>query len=66
MKESQENGRSVSGSNDIFVEALGTPEYSGQVRAKGKHHTPHQYFNSVVDRAIKDFIVASKEEQRNF
>ena len=66
MKESQENGRSVSGSNDILVEALGTLEYSGRVRAKGKHHTPRQYFNSVVDRAIKDFIVASKEEQRNF
>ena len=66
MKESQENGRSVNGSNDILVEALGTPKYSGRVRAKGKHHTPHQYFNSVVDRAIKDFIVASKEEQRNF
>ena len=50
----------------MLVEALGTPEYSGRVRAKGKHHTPRQYFNSVVDRAIKDFIAASKEEQRNF
>ena len=48
MKESEENGRSVNGSNDILVEALGTPEYSDRVRAKGKHHTPHQYFNSVV------------------
>ena len=65
MKESQENGRSVSGSNDILVEELGTPKYRGWVRAKGKHHTPHQYFNSVVDRAIRDFIAASKEEQRN-
>ena len=65
MKESQENGRSVSGSNDILVEPLGTPEYSGRVRAKGKHHSPCQYFNSVVDRAIRDFIAASKEEQRN-
>ena len=64
MKESQENGRSVSGSNDILVEPLGTPEYSGRVRA-GKHHSPRQYFNSVVDRAIRDFIAASKEEQRN-
>ncbi|KAL6326223.1 hypothetical protein AAG906_001618 [Vitis piasezkii] len=35
LKESQENGRSVSGSNDILVEALGTLEYSGRVRAKG-------------------------------
>ncbi|RVW95087.1 hypothetical protein CK203_025580 [Vitis vinifera] len=66
LKESQENGRSVSGSNDILVEALGTPEYSGRVRAKGKHYTPHQYFNSVADRAIRDFIAASKEEQRIF
>nr|CAN83829.1 hypothetical protein VITISV_038975 [Vitis vinifera] len=65
LKESQENGRSVSGSNDILVEALGTLEYSGRVRAKGKHHSPRQYFNSVVDRAIRDFIAASKEEQRN-
>ena len=63
MKESQENGRSVSGSNDILVEALGTLEYSGRVRAKGKHYTPRQYFNSVADRAVRDFIAASKEEQ---
>ena len=40
MKESEENGRTVNGSNDILVEALGTHEYSGRVRAKGKHHTP--------------------------
>ena len=45
---------------------MGTPEYSGRVRAKGKHHTPRQYFNSVVDHAIKDFITTSKEEQINF
>ena len=64
MKKSQENGRSVSGSNDILVEPLGTPEYSGRVRA-GKHHSPRQYFNSVVDRVVRDFIAASKEEQRN-
>ncbi|KAL6348548.1 hypothetical protein AAG906_013168 [Vitis piasezkii] len=66
LKESQENGRSVSGSNDILVEALGTPEYSGRVRAKGKHYTPRQYFNSAADRAVRDFIAASKEEQRIF
>ena len=66
MKESQENGRSVNWSNEILVEALGTPKYSGWVRAKGKHHTPRQYFNSVVDHAIRDFIAASKEEQINF
>ena len=66
MKESEENGRSVNGSNDILVEALGTPEYSGRVRAKGKHYTPRQYFNSAADRAVRDFIAASKEEQRIF
>ncbi|RVW36757.1 hypothetical protein CK203_101553 [Vitis vinifera] len=66
LKESQENGRSVSGNNYILVEALGTPEYSGRVRAKGKHYTPRQYFNSAADRAVRDFIAASKEEQRIF
>ncbi|RVW37618.1 PH, RCC1 and FYVE domains-containing protein 1 [Vitis vinifera] len=66
LKESQENGRSVSGSNDILVEALGTPEYSGRVRAKGKHYTPRQYFNSAANCAIRDFIATSKEEQRIF
>ncbi|KAL6329281.1 hypothetical protein AAG906_015485 [Vitis piasezkii] len=55
LKESQENGRSVSGSNDILVEALGTPEYSGRVRAKGS--TTHLANIS---------IQTSKEEQRIF
>ena len=62
MKESEENGRSVNGSNDILVEALGTPKYSGRVRAKGKYHTPHQYFNIAADRAVRDFIATSQEE----
>ena len=66
MKESQENDRSVNGSNDILVETLGIPKYSGRVRAKGKHHTPRQYFNSVVDHGVRDFIATSKEEQINF
>ena len=48
------------------MDALGTPEYSGRIRAKGKYYTPHQYFNNTADRAIKDFIVASKKEQRKF
>ncbi|RVW89704.1 hypothetical protein CK203_047223 [Vitis vinifera] len=64
LKESQENGRSVSGSNDILVEALVSD--SGRVRAKGKHYTPRQYFNSAANRAVRDFIAASKEEQRIF
>ena len=42
LKESRESGRIFSGNNDILTEALGTPEYSGRVRAKGKHYTPHQ------------------------
>ncbi|RVX02468.1 hypothetical protein CK203_031127 [Vitis vinifera] len=66
LKESEENGRSVNGSNDILVEALGTPEYSGRVRAKGKHHTPRQYFNTTTDCAVRDFIATSQEEQRSF
>ena len=45
---------------------MGTLEYSGQVRAKGKHHTPHQYFNTAADRAVRDFIATSQEEQRRF
>ncbi|XP_034690497.1 uncharacterized protein LOC117918080 [Vitis riparia] len=65
-KISKENGKSVNGSNDILVEALGTPEYSGRVRAKGKHHTPRQYFNTAVDRAVRDFIATSQEKQRRF
>ena len=49
MKESQESDISYSGSNDILAQALGTPEYTGCVRAKGKHYTPRQYFNSMSD-----------------
>ncbi|RVW78576.1 hypothetical protein CK203_049758 [Vitis vinifera] len=48
MKESQESGISYSGSNDILSQALGTPEYTGRVRAKGKHYTPGRYFNRVA------------------
>lgn len=66
MKEPQGDGIIVSGENDILSEALGTPEYSGRVRGKGKHHTPCQYFNNVADRALRDFIAISKEEQRKF
>ena len=62
MKEFEEKGRSVNGSNDILVEALGTLEYSGRGRAKGKHHTPHQYFDTATDRAVRDFIATSQEE----
>ena len=49
MKESQESDISYSGSNDILAQALGTPEYTGCVRATGKHYTPRQYFNSMSD-----------------
>ena len=50
MKESQESGISYNGSNDIIVQALGTPKYTGRVRAKRKHYTPQQYFNSMSKR----------------
>ncbi|KAL6349880.1 hypothetical protein AAG906_001767 [Vitis piasezkii] len=50
MKESQDNGISYSGSNDILSQALGTPEYLGRVRAKGKHYTG-RYFN-IVEKPI--------------
>ena len=39
LQQSQESSLSFNG-NDILIEALGTPEYSGRVRAKGKHYTP--------------------------
>ena len=48
------------------MEALGTPEYNGRVRAKRKQYTPRQDFNSAADRAVRDFIAAYKEEQRIF
>ena len=66
MKESEKNGRSVNGSNDILVEALGTLEYSGRVRAKGKHHTPRQYFNTAADRVVRDFIATSQKNREYF
>ena len=66
MKDSQETGQSYYGSDDILTQALGTPEYSGRVRGKGKHYTHRQYFHTVVDRAMQDFVRASKERQAQF
>ena len=66
MKELQGNGLIVSRDNNILIEALGALEYSGRVRGKGKHHTPHQYFNNVAYRALRDFIATSEEEQRKY
>ncbi|RVW75827.1 hypothetical protein CK203_055115 [Vitis vinifera] len=66
MKESQESGISYSGSNDILSQALGTPEYTGRVRAKGKHYTPGQYFNSMSERVVRDFLKATQERQVKF
>ncbi|RVW93716.1 hypothetical protein CK203_043419 [Vitis vinifera] len=65
LKEFEEKGRSVNGSNDILVEALGTPEYSGRVRAKGKHHTPRQYFNTAADRVVRkcELAMGTKENK---
>ena len=66
MKDSQETGQSYYGSDDILTQALGTPEYSGRVRGKGKHYTHRQYFHTVVDHAMQDFVRASKERQAQF
>ena len=66
LKESQESGRIFSGNNDILTEALGTPEYSGRVRAKGKHYTPHQYFHSMANSAMREFVKESQERQSKF
>ena len=66
MKDSQETGRSYYGSDDILTQALGTPEYSSRVRGKGKHYTHRQYFHTVVDCAMQDFVRASKERQAQF
>ena len=66
MKEPQGNSLIISGDNDILTEALGTPEYSGRVRGKGKHYTPRQYFNNVADSGLRDFMATSKEERRKF
>ena len=59
MKESQESGISYSGSNDILSQALGTPEYTHRVRAKGKHYTLGQYFNSMSKRVVMDILKAT-------
>ena len=66
MKESQESGQSYYGSNDILTQALGTPEYGSRVRGKGKHYTHRQFFHSVADRAMQDFVKASEARQAQF
>ena len=66
LKESRESGRIFSANNDILTEALGTPEYSGQVRAKGKHYTPYQYFHSMANSAMREFVKESQERQSKF
>ena len=65
LQESQENG-SIFNGNDILVEALGTPEYSGRAWAKGKHYTPRQYFHSMEDRALQEFMKEYVERQSKF
>ncbi|WJZ95437.1 hypothetical protein VitviT2T_014208 [Vitis vinifera] len=66
MKESQDSGISYSGSNDILSQALGTPEYTGRVRAKGKHYTPGRYFNSMSEHVVRDILKATQERQVKF
>ena len=45
---------------------MGTPEYSGRVRAKGKHYTPCQYFHSMADSTIQEFVKESQERKSKF
>ena len=66
MKESQESGISYNGSNDIIVQALGTPKYTGRVQAKGKHYTPWKYFNSMSEHVVRDILKATQECQVKF
>ena len=65
LQESQENCSSFNG-NDILVKALGTLEYSGRVRDKGKNYTPRQYFHSMEDRALREFMKEHVERQSKF
>ena len=65
-KKSWESGRIFSGNNDILVEVFGTPKYSGRVQAKGKHYTPRQYFHSMADRVMQEFVKESQERQSTF
>ena len=62
-----------SGSNDILVQALGTLEYTGHERGKGKYYTgkekyytPRQYFNSIADNVVRDILKVTKEQQAKF
>lgn len=66
LEESQECGQSLSGNNEILAKALGTPEYSGHVQGKVKHHAPQQYFNYMVDHDMWEFLKESKEWQSQF
>ena len=66
LKESRENGRIFSGNNDILTKALGSLEYSDRVRVKGNHYTPRQYFHSMADRAMQEFVKESQERQSKF
>ena len=56
LKESRESGRIFRGNNDILTKALGSLEYNDRVRVKGKHYTPRQYFHSMADRAMWEFV----------
>lgn len=66
MKEFEESGQSYSGSNDILAQALGTAEYSGRLRGKGKHYTHRQFFHSAAGCAMQDFVKAFEERQAQF
>ena len=69
----QESNINFSGSNDKLVQALGTPEYTGYERGKGKYYmgkekyyTPQQYFNSIANHVVREILKVTKEQQAKF
>ncbi|KAL6345336.1 hypothetical protein AAG906_015819 [Vitis piasezkii] len=62
LKESQESDPIFSGNNDILTWALRI-RWS---RAKGKHYTPHQYFHSMANSAMREFVKEYQERQSKF
>ena len=56
LQKSKESRLNFNRNNDILTKALGTSEYNGRVRFKGKHYTPQKYFHSMADRAFWDFV----------
>ncbi|RVW77665.1 hypothetical protein CK203_053390 [Vitis vinifera] len=66
LKESRESGRIFSGNNDILTEAWALPntvvEYG--LKASIIHHI--QYFHSMANSAMREFVKESQERQSKF